>query len=200
MKKKSNITIIRPELSLESYLSARQKRSKLTITDADDAIVLLNEIKELASNHSVLIYLDSKDVVVEIETFMNDIGEFDAIDTNRALAGAIYRQNKYPMVKVILARTMPDTDILTTDHIDMKRLANLAIKLVWIRIELVDVILIGSKGYFSLRKNKKGWAAYNKELNIRKDLSVEEPLFPDIVKEPRPYYEQKKRIFIHEGN
>ncbi|MCP4349857.1 MAG: hypothetical protein GY795_30620 [Desulfobacterales bacterium] len=200
MKKKSNITIIRPELSLESYLSARQKRSKLTITDADDAIMLLNGIKELASNHSVFIYLDSKDVVVEIETFMNDIGEFDAIDTNRALAGAIYKQNKYPRVKVILARTMPDADILTTDHIDMKKLANLAMKLVWLRIELVDVILIGSKGYFSLRKNKKGWAAYNKELNIQKELSAEEPLFPDIVKEPRPYYEQKERLFIHKRN
>ncbi len=185
MKKNSNITIIRPELSLELYLSARQKRSKLTITDADDAIVLLDGIKELTSNHSVLIYLDSKDVVVEVETFMNDVGEFDAVDTNRALAGAIYKQNKDPMVKVILARTMPDADTLTIDHIDMKKLANLAIKLVWIQIELVDVILIGSKGYFSLRKNKKGWAAYNKELDIRKELSMGEPFFPDIVKEPK---------------
>ncbi|MCP4349859.1 MAG: hypothetical protein GY795_30630 [Desulfobacterales bacterium] len=182
MEKKSNITIIRPELSLELYLSARQKQSKLTITDADDAIVLLDGIKELTSNHSVLIYLDSKDVVVEVETFMNDIGEFDAIDTNRALAGAIYKQNKDSMVKVVLARTMPDADTLTTDHINMKKLANLAIKLVWIQIELVDVILIGSEDYFSLRKNKKGWAAYNKELDIRKELSMGEPFFPDIVK------------------
>lgn len=185
MSKEKKKVIFRPELSLEWYLSANHKRSTLKIQDTDDAIVILEGIKELTTNHSVLIYLDSNNVVVEVESFINAIDQFNAVEANRALAGAIYKQNKDPMIKVILARTMPDTEVLSLEHIDMKKLANFAIRLLWIEIELIDVILIGSKGYLSLRKHKEGWRQYRKELEIRKELSMEEPFFPDVVKKPK---------------
>jgi len=184
MTKEKKETIFRPELSLEWYLSAKHKRSKLTIQDTDDAIVILEGIKELTTNHSVLIYLDSNDVVVEIESFINAVDKFGAVEATRALAGVIYKQNKDQMIKVLLARTMPDIDVPTPEHIDIKKLANFAIRLHWIEVELVDVILIGSKGHFSFRNNKEGWAQYTKELGIRKELTMDGPFFPDVVKMP----------------
>lgn len=184
MPKEKKEIIFRPELSLEWYLSAKHKRSKLAINDTGDAIVILEGIKELTTNHSVLIYLDSNNVVVEVDSFINALDQFDTVDANRALAGTIYKQNKDPMIKVILARTMPDTEIVGPEHIDMKKLANFAIKFLWLEIELVDVILIGSKGYFSLRRHKEGWGQYTKELTIRKELTMEEPFLPDVIKKP----------------
>ena len=184
MSKEKKEIIFRPELSLELYLSAKHKRSKLTINDTGDAIVILEGIKELTTNHSVLIYLDSNNVVVEVDSFINAVDRFDTVDANRALAGTIYKQNKDPMIKVILARTMPDTEVLGPEHIDIKKLANFAIKFLWLDIELVDVILIGPKGYFSFRRHKEGWAQYTKELDIRKELTMEEPFLPDVVKKP----------------
>ncbi len=184
MPKEKKEIIFRPELSLEWYLSAKHKRSKLTIQDTNDAIVILEGIKELTTDHSVLIYLDSNNVVVEVDSFINAVDRFDTVDANRALAGTIYKQNKDPMIKVILARTMPDTEVLGLEHIDIKKLANFAIKFLWLDIELVDVILIGPKGYFSFRRHKEGWAQYTKELDIRKELTMEEPFLPDVVKKP----------------
>ncbi len=184
MSKEKKEIIFRPELSLELYLSAKHKRSKLAIHDTDDAIVILEGIKELTTDHSVLIYLDSNNVVVEVDSFINAVDRFDTVDANRALAGTIYKQNKDPMIKVILARTMPDTVALGPEHIDIKKLANFAIKFLWLNIELVDVILIGPKGYFSFKQHKDGWAQYTKELDIRKELTMEEPFLPDVVKKP----------------
>lgn len=170
---------------MELYLSAKHKRSKLTIQDADDAVVILEGIKKLTTDHSVLIYLDSKNVVVEVDSFINALDQFSALDANRALAGAIYKQNKDPMIKVILARTMPDIKNLGPKHIDMKKLADFAVRFLWLKIELVDVILIGPSGYFSLRKHKEGWGQYTRELNVRKKLALSGPFLPDVVKKPK---------------
>ncbi len=129
MNEKKKEAIFRPELSLEWFLSAQHKRGKLTIQDVDDAVLILEGIKELTTDHSVLIYLDSNNVVVEIESFINAMDKFKTVEANRALAGAIYKQNKDRMIKVILARTMPNVETLTPEHVDMKKLANFAIRL-----------------------------------------------------------------------
>ena len=44
--------------------------------------------------------------------------------------------------------------------------------------------VIGTKGYFSFRNNKEGWSQYTKELGIRKELSMGESFYPDIIKNP----------------
>jgi len=182
MNDKNKETIFRPELSLELYLNAKHKRSKIVIQDTQDAIVVLEGIKELTTNHTVLIYLDSNDVVVEVDSFINSLDQFESLDANRALAGTIYKQNKDPMIKAIMARTVTDMGKLSADHIDMKKLANFAIRMLWLDIELEDLILIGPNEYFSLRKNQNAWSHYTKELDIRKELSMGEPFIPDVIK------------------
>ncbi|MCP4666792.1 MAG: hypothetical protein GY849_10535 [Deltaproteobacteria bacterium] len=178
----NNNPIFRPELSLELYLSASQKRSKLVINDTEDAVEILEGIKDLNSDHSVLIYLDENNVVVEVETYLNAVDQFDAVEANRVLASVIYKQNKDPMIKVVLARTIQDVDEATPDQIDLKKLANLAIRFLWVGVELVDFILIGQNSYFSLKKKKQIWSQYERELEVRKQLSMDESFVPDVIK------------------
>ncbi len=177
-----NKPIFRPELSLELYLNAKEKRSRLTINDTNDAVEILEGIKDLTSEHSVLIYLDENNVVVEVETYLNAVDQFNAVESNRVMAGVLYKQNKDLMIKVVLARTVQGVDEVTTDQIDLKKLANLAIKFLWAGVELVDFILIGQNSYFSLKKKQHVWSQYEKELEIRKQLSMNESFIPNVVK------------------
>lgn len=174
--------IFRPELILEYKLNATQKRSKLTVKNSDDAILVLEGIKELTTDHLVLIYLDNNDVVAGVDSFICGIDAFDVPQASRALANAIQKQNRESMLKVVLAQTTTQVRKLSFRDLDLEGIRLLAIRLVALQIEIVDFILMGPNGYYSFKEDTKAWTDYQKGVASMKKLLLEEPFFPSLFK------------------
>jgi len=173
--------ILRTELSLEIHLSSKQKRSVITVKDTDDAIVILESIKELTNDHLAIIYLDQNDVVLEVDTFLQGLDEFNTEHATRAIASVIYNQNSGEKFKVIIAQTVNENPATLSDYLNMKNLANFATRLLFVGVELIDCILIGETSYFSFKRDKKKWTEYKEQLKLRKELLLDEPFIPKIL-------------------
>ena len=146
--------ISRPELSLELHLTSKQKQSIIKITNPGEAITVLENIKELTTDHLAIIYLDKNDVIIEIDTFLQGIDEFNTQQGTRALSSILYNQNTGTPFKVILAQTVHGTAKTLCDYINVRNLANFAARLLLVGVELVDCILIGEDDYFSFKDFK----------------------------------------------
>ncbi|NKC15897.1 MAG: hypothetical protein GKR94_27975 [Gammaproteobacteria bacterium] len=81
-------TIFRPELSLELHLASKRKRSVLRVNDTKDAIIVLEGIKDLTTDHLAIIYLDDDNNLIEVDTFLQGIDEFTTAQATRALSRA----------------------------------------------------------------------------------------------------------------
>lgn len=178
----SDQTLFRPELVLELRLGAGRKQSRLEVKSADDAILVLEGIKELTDDHLVLIYLNGDDVVVGVDSFLCGLDEFDAPQASRAVTSLLHRQNRDPALKVVVAQSVPRAGTIGREELDLKGLARLATRIVAFEVELVDCILMGREGYFSYRQDADAWGEYQQWLESMRGTLLEEPFFPRLVK------------------
>lgn len=181
----SKKTIFRPELSLELHLASKQKKSVVKINDADDAIVVLEGIKDLTTDHLAIIYLDDENNLIEVDTFLKGIDEFTTEQSTRALASVIYNQNSGTGFKVVLAQTVYGNPESLKDYLNIKNLANFAARLMLVNVELIDCILIGESGYFSFKRDSKKWVEYDEQLQLRKEILGDGGFLPNIIDEDK---------------
>ncbi|MCP4348269.1 MAG: hypothetical protein GY795_22505 [Desulfobacterales bacterium] len=172
--------IFKPELSLELHLSSKQKQSIIKIRDTNDAVRILDSIRELTTDHLAIIYLDTDDAVIEIDTFLRGIDEFSTEQGTRALSSVIYNQNSGKPFRIILAQTVQGHAGFLSDYINVRNLANFAARMLLVGVELTDCILIGEDSYFSFRNDKQKWTEYSEQLNIRKEF-VSGSFLPEII-------------------
>lgn len=177
--------IFRPEILLEYTLSATESKSKLSIQSTKDAILILEGIKPLTTDHLVIIYLGENDVVVGIDTFVCGLDGFNAAQTTRALSSILQHQNRCSTLKVVIAQTVYNVKTPMLEDIDIQGLTNFAIRVMTFDIELVDCILIGQEGYFSFKSNEKIWAEYTQKVETIKEFILKEPFIPYLLKQEK---------------
>ncbi|NKC11453.1 MAG: hypothetical protein GKR94_04370 [Gammaproteobacteria bacterium] len=168
--------IYRPELVLEYRLAVNQKGSKLSVNTADDALRILDGIKQLSDEHLVLIYLDAQGVVAGVDTFLCGIDAFDVTQSSRALANAIQKQNREPSLKVIIAQTIPERKHLVAAVAYLEGLRVFSIRLAALQIELVDFILLSYDTVFSLRRDANAWKAHQGSIKKLEEIFLNDEI------------------------
>ena len=92
----------------------------------------------------------------------------------------LYNQNSGINFRIIIAQTVYGDPGQLVDRIDTKTLANFAARMLLMRVELFDCILIADTGYLSLKEHGEKWTEFTDQLRQRKDIIGDGSFFPDI--------------------
>ena len=166
---KKHKVVFTPELVIELRLNALDKSSKVSIKNAEDTILVLEGVRGLIDEHLVVIYLGKNNVVEGIDAFLTNIKGLDKEKPNRALVRAMINQTTNKEISsVIIVQSLTKVDKPSIKSTNLANLASLAGKMILFEIEVFDCILMGKKGYFSFRRDKKTWANFEKEIKHKK--------------------------------
>ena len=72
--------------------------------------------------------------------------------------------------QVVIVQALPQTENPTIESIKPEFLANIAAKMSLFDIMTNDIILMGTKGYFSYKENDQAWKVLQRALKHRQDF------------------------------
>ncbi len=160
-----------PELRIELAFSATNIKNAIGIIGASEVVTLLSGVKELIKDHMVLVYLDKSNTVMGIDAFLHNLEELMRGEANRALSRTItHFSASHRVDRVIIIQALLGTESPNIDSIKPEILANIAAKMLLFDITTQDIILMGTKNYFSYQENQKAWSLLEEFLGPQLDF------------------------------
>lgn len=160
-----------PEMRIELSYQATRCKSVIGFIDASEIVVMLEGAKKFIEDHMILVYLDKQNLIMGIDAFFHNVEELMRGEPNRALSRTITHFSSSSRVdQVVIVQALPQTENPTIESIKPEFLANIAAKMSLFDILTNDIILMGTKGYFSYKENDQAWKVLQKALKHQQDF------------------------------